>query len=469
MTSIQHSKIETEFEIAVGRAKDKEYPILFSYTEILNNMNPLSFYSSAKQLFQGKRFFWKVPDDETIIVGLGSTYTLQTSLGEHRFETIQSEWNDLIKDAHIFNPYNVQGTGPLIFGGFSFDPDSVEEPEWSSFTNALFHLPELMLVIDKQGSYLTINIRCSSIKDKDRLAQLLRIKEQILSSSASENILKVDIHQEEEVNPDAWKKAVANVVRLLNDDNEVRKVVMARKMNVTFNGEISSDHVLNHLWNEQHESFIFALEWLDSCFTGASPERLVKKIGDNILSACIAGSIKRDKDEKKDVALGQALLNDDKNRQEHQFVVSMIQEIMNKYCQDLEIAIEPTLMKMRDIQHLFTPVKGTVKNKNTSILSIAKDLHPTPAMGGVPTTDAMQIIREVENMDRGFYAAPIGWLDYQGNGEFAVGIRSSLIKGKEAFLYAGCGVVADSIPEDEYFETRIKFRPMLRALGGKQL
>lgn len=81
----------------------------------------------------------------------------------------------------------------------------------------------------------------------------------------------------------------------------------------------------------------------------------------------------------------------------------------------------------------------------------------------------MQIIREVENMDRGFYAAPIGWLDYQGNGEFAVGIRSSLIKGKEAFLYAGCGVVADSIPEDEYFETRIKFRPMLRALGGKQL
>ncbi|MGE8206234.1 isochorismate synthase [Heyndrickxia sp. NPDC080065] len=469
MTRIKQSNIETEYKVAVDRARNKKKTILFSYTEKLNNINPLSFYSSAKQLFQGERFFWKVPNDETYIVGLGVAQSLQTSHEEDRFKWVEREWNLLIKDAHIFNPFEVPGTGPLIFGGFSFDPLSVKEQEWSLFSNALFHLPNLMLVINGQEAYITMNIICSTKESGESLKRVLALKEKIFTVKERENLTIIESLREHEINPDEWKEAVGEVVRALKEDNDLNKVVMARKMNIEFNELISSEKVLEHLCKGQQDSYIFALEIMNSCFTGASPERLVKKSGNDVLSACLAGSIKRDSNEKRDAMLGQDLLADMKNRHEHQLVVSMIEDVIQKFCTEVAIPKEPSILKMRDIQHLFTPVKGKIKDQNISILSLVEELHPTPAMGGVPTKDALKVIREMEKMDRGFYAAPIGWIDYRANGEFAVAIRSGLIKENEAFLYAGCGVVSDSNPEDEYYETRIKFRPMLRALGGKML
>jgi menaquinone-specific isochorismate synthase len=123
-------------------------------------------------------------------------------------------------------------------------------------------------------------------------------------------------------------------------------------------------------------------------------------------------------------------------------------------------------MKMRDIQHLYTPVIGKSK-KDTSLLLFVDRLHPTPALGGLPKAAAVDKIRQVEELDRGLYAGPLGWVDYKSNGEFAVSIRSGLIQGKETSLFAGCGIVADSDSESEYLETSLKFRPMLTALGGK--
>jgi menaquinone-specific isochorismate synthase len=123
-------------------------------------------------------------------------------------------------------------------------------------------------------------------------------------------------------------------------------------------------------------------------------------------------------------------------------------------------------MKIRDIQHLYTPVIGKC-HQDTSLLLLVERLHPTPALGGLPKMGAVEKIRQVEDLDRGFYSAPLGWVDYNGDGEFAVSIRSGLIQGKEASLFAGCGVVADSDAESEYLETGLKFRPMLRAIGGE--
>ena len=143
----------------------------------------------------------------------------------------------------------------------------------------------------------------------------------------------------------------------------------------------------------------------------------------------------------------------------------MIKGAIEDTCSEVDIPSEPRLLKLRHIQHLYTPVKGK-PNLGTSLLMLVERLHPTPALGGVPTTSAMLKIREVEDMDRGFYGGPIGWLDYQGNGEFAVAIRSGLIQENEASIFAGCGVVENSEPESEYEETKIKFKPMLSALGG---
>lgn len=165
--------------------------------------------------------------------------------------------------------------------------------------------------------------------------------------------------------------------------------------------------------------------------------------------------------------LGKALLSDQKNLSEHGFVVSMIRQVLEPFCNGLNVPDEPVLMRMRDIQHLYTPVTGTVKDKDTTLFQLVKALHPTPALGGIPRQPAMEAIRLLEKMDRGLYGAPIGWVDYRGSGEFCVGIRSGLLKEDRASLYAGCGVVKESEPEEEYKETSVKFTPMLRALGGK--
>ena len=143
----------------------------------------------------------------------------------------------------------------------------------------------------------------------------------------------------------------------------------------------------------------------------------------------------------------------------------MIAQTFAQNCVAYKVPSHPKLLKIRDIQHLYTPVEGQLKD-NTTILQLIKSLHPTPALGGVPRKEALSIIRTYESINRGLYAAPIGWLDAEGNGEFAVAIRSATLQGNRAYLYAGGGIVADSNSQSEYEETLVKFRPMLRALGG---
>src|SRR5690606_22198618 len=151
-----------------------------------------------------------------------------------------------------------------------------------------------------------------------------------------------------------------------------------------------------------------------------------------------------------------ALLDDSKNRSEHQYVVQMIGDVFKEHCLNPRIPQNPKLMKIRDIQHLYTPVEGELKS-GSSLLDLVEALHPTPALGGEPKLQALSLIRSYEPLNRGYYAAPIGWTDAKGDGEFAVAIRSALLDGDKAYLFAGGGIVADSTPEAEYDETWVKF------------
>ena len=216
---------------------------------------------------------------------------------------------------------------------------------------------------------------------------------------------------------------------------------------------------------EQPESYLFGLENGEKIFFGATPERLVKVENDKAQSAGLAGSIRRGKNSLEDKELGDALLTDPKNLGEHKYVVEMIKKVFMQYCEDIKVPTRPKLMKIRDIQHLYSPIEGNLK-KDSSLFELVQALHPTPALGGEPRQDAIKIIRESEQMNRGYYAAPIGWINAEGDGEFAVGIRSALVENEHAYLYAGGGIVAESSSLEEFEETRVKFRPMLRTLGG---
>jgi menaquinone-specific isochorismate synthase len=160
-------------------------------------------------------------------------------------------------------------------------------------------------------------------------------------------------------------------------------------------------------------------------------------------------------------------MSDDKERWEHDLVVRTVEETLTAVCSDLSVPPSPTLAKMANIQHLYTPIEGNV-NTGITIFDLAQRLHPTPAMGGLPRERAIDLIRSYESFDRGWYAGPIGWVDGNGEGEFAVAIRSALLKENEATLYAGCGIVADSDPEREYRESELKLQSMLWALNATQ-
>ncbi|MGM7636302.1 isochorismate synthase [Bacillus sp. Hm123] len=439
--------------------------LLFSYVEKVDSIDPLAFYQNGRATYTGERFFWKDRDGELTIVGLGNIHTIRSEQrNELRYKEVEQKWDDLTECASIHNPFDAYGTGPLLFGGFSFDPERPQEQEWSNFSPAFFYVPEFMLTTYHGESYLTTNMICTSHDSAELIDKMERKKTHLLHEALPSLQKTVDLVKMAEHDPEAWKQSIDEVVQSMTADPELKKVVLARKLTAHFQSEITPDLVLERLLDQQPESFVFSLEAMESCFLGASPERLVRKRDQVALSTCLAGSIKRGRDEAEDQQLGSELLNDSKNRVEHDYVVQMIRKEMSHLCHEVDVPTTPTLMKVRDIQHLYTPVIGYTEQG--SILPFVEKLHPTPALGGLPNDKALREIRRLEIMDRGFYGAPVGWMDYRKNGEFAVAIRSGLLNKQQAVLYAGCGVVADSQAESEFIETGIKFRPMLRAIGG---
>ncbi len=446
---------------------DKGQPILVSMVNQINMLDPLAFFEAGKRFFNGNRNFWSDPEEELILVGLGSMYSIQTD-SPNRYQQVEKEWQAFLKNVFPESLNNPMGTGPLLIGGFSFDPLKEKTMLWKQFEETMLMLPKFMLTISKGEAYLTINEFVSEhTNTEETTRQLTYIEENLISDAFKILIPTSNLNTQIEaieIEPEKWKQAVTNLAKEVRE-GVLEKVVLARELRLRSEDSFSPYSTLYHLREEQAHSYLFAIEKGADCFLGATPERLIKKTGDEMLSTCLAGSIKRGETPAEDERLGNWLLQDSKNLHEHGLVVKMISIAMEQVCQTVEIPHHPVLIKLRNIQHLYTPVKGKAKT-DSLILDMVNLLHPTPALGGYPKEIAMKKIRDEELLDRGWYAGAVGWLDARGNGEFAVAIRSGLLQGKEASLFAGCGIVGDSNPESEYQETIIKFKPMLSALGG---
>ena len=465
MVTIQQTELKEGILKAIEKAKKSSTSILVSEVHKIDSITPLSFFARGTKNNIKERFFWKHPSEETYMIGLGICKRIESDQAADRFFHVEREWKRFIDEAIILDHEQIQGTGPTAFGGFSFDPLKEGTGLWSNFASSLFYIPRFMLSLFNGQAYLTTNIICSPQDDLSLLKRVEEEREQLLvQAEKQEAFHQALLIKQTEVKPAEWKQTVNKVVHDLAE-GPLKKVVLARELRLLFDSEIQVEQVLSALLLEQKDSYVFSFESQGDCFIGASPERLVNKENDQVYSACLAGSMARGNTTVEDELLGKTLLNDDKNIIEHQYVVDMIKGAMEESCSEVTIPTEPLLLKLKNIQHLYTPVKGRV-NPDTTLLSLVDKLHPTPALGGLPKNLAIEKIREVEALDRGLYGGPIGWFDYQGNGEFAVAIRSGLIQGEEASIFAGCGVVEDSIAEMEYQETNIKFTPMLSALGG---
>jgi len=464
ITTLDHT-LKEFIQQALEDAKQTNQSVIVSCIKEVDAMDPLHFFASGEDLFLGERYFWSTPNREFTMVGLGNELVLENNIStKERFRDIEKEWKRFKKQV-ISNETKQVGTGPILFGGFSFDPLKEKSPLWDGFSEAKFVLPAHMLSVIDQKSYLTIN---KVVTPYDELGVCLNHFEKSFElGSAFPYQLDCEKGNEFssiEYKTSEWLKAVQEATNTIKS-KEMDKVVLAREVHLKFTNKINPYQVINNLQQEQPTSYIFEFENGLQHFVGATPERLIKKRYNEVLSTCLAGSIKRGKTDQEDHDLGQQLLHDDKNLIEHGIVVKMIKAAIEHCCFNVITPEAPVLFKSKNIQHLYTPVKGYAK-EGFSILSMVEKLHPTPALGGYPKDKAIEKIRELEPMHRGWYAGPLGWFDHEDNGEFVVAIRSGLLEGQNAALFAGCGIVEESNPKSEYLETKIKLKPMMSALGG---
>ncbi|MFF5994157.1 isochorismate synthase [Lysinibacillus sp. KU-BSD001] len=455
-----HHKWYNATEVEVGSLNSKHH--FYMETMEVSRLSALAFFAAGEK-YKGKRYFWQNREKTFTLVGLGHAYTIENNAGQVRFDKVEQEWKQLTKN--IVKEEDLQ---PILFGGFTFDPQNEIGGEWSTFPQSFFAVATFQLIIRDDKAYVSIHYITDEENSSQAFEQLRKERDHLIHAAQVKELktyVKPMMTSYQEPYKEEYLHSIEQVTAHIKAE-EAQKVVIARSLALQFEEEVASSQILSHVIHEQPESYLFGLEHEEMLFFGASPERLVKVEEGRAFSSCIAGSIRRGHTVEEDETLGWSLLNDVKNRGEHHYVVEMITETFEQNCTNVKVPKQPKLLKIRDIQHLYTPVEG-ILNEEATILQLVKNLHPTPALGGVPRKEAMDIIRRYEPMNRGLYAAPIGWVDADGNGEFAVAIRSAALLGNRAFLYAGGGIVEDSTPASEYEETLVKFRPMLRALGGK--
>lgn len=462
MAIVKQRELQELLTQGVERAQNVSKTVLVSQLTRVLPADPLSFFGCGEK----DRFFWADPERTTLVAGSGIARRL-TAKGGERFENIEQQRSTLLEDSVMDVNASIPVTGPVFLGGFAFDPSKKKTGLWSSFPDAELVLPKYMLTVVNEESWLTTNYLVTFDSDPIREAELLLEEQNQLLMNSRNTVFENEpgsAYSVKEIAPRQWMDAVGEAAREIRDEL-FEKVVLTRELQLTSEQNFNPVGALRRLYEQQPNSFLFAVGRGESCFLGASPERLVRRKGIQLISACLASSTERGETLEEDEKFGNWLLHDRKNRHEHEVVVDMIRGAMAQVCSFVDVPDDPVLYKMKDIQHLYTPVVGRAPG-NSSLLKVAGQLHPTPALGGFPRDKALKRIREVEPHNRGWYGAPVGWIDYKGDGEFAVAIRSGLLQGNKASLIAGNGIVGDSDPESEYRETQMKFRPMLSALGG---
>lgn len=244
------------------------------------------------------------------------------------------------------------------------------------------------------------------------------------------------------------------------DAGRLTKVVLAREVRVEANRPIPRAAVLERLRALYPTCTVFAADG----FVGASPELLVRRDGAGVASHPLAGTVARSGDADADDRLAAELLASPKDRAEHAMVVDAIAAALAPLCDQLTVPSVPSLLRLRNVTHLATLVSGTLRPPAPDALTLARALHPTPAVAGLPVDAACEWLAASEQLDRGRFAGPVGWVDRNGDGCFVVGIRSAELQGPRARLFAGVGVVAGSVPEEELAETQLKLQALLAAV-----
>ena len=363
------------------------------------------------------------------IVAAGEIARVDVGTGESRFATAAAGLNE------VFSTVSGKERA-LAFGSFSFDESSAD---------SVLVVPSVVWRGDS-GACSVARYGAGPWPSPDGVARA-KSRERVRYGGSSISELE-------------WLERVADAVRVIGT-GALDKVVLARDVLVWSEEEFHVPSLLARLASRYPGCYTFACEGL----IGATPELLVGRAGKRVRSLVLAGSSARSADPAEDARLGGVLLDSAKDLAEHRFAVESVSEVLGPVCARLDVEASPSLLRLANVQHLATRVTGEL-SEPLGALELAGLLHPTAAVCGTPSAKALNLIRELEGMDRGRYSGPVGWVDSDGDGEWGIALRCGRFEGARGRLFAGNGIVGESEPEDELEETRLKLRAMMSALEG---
>ncbi|HVO31150.1 MAG TPA: isochorismate synthase [bacterium] len=346
---------------------------------------------------------------------------------------------------------------PRFFGGAAFRSAEGADPVWDGFAGASFVLPRWLYGQRGDEAFLRVIVDARDLADEGRFAEEI---EAVLAALEGHGGLADEAGAARVVDataPAAWSAFVGDALSAI-ERGELEKVVAARRTRVLARGDFSLPGTISRLRAQGDAATRFAFQRGKGIFLGATPERLVALCGDEVSCDALGGSLPRGAGDPE------SLLRSAKDRREHESVVRGIRGSLARFVREIDAPAEPRIRSLAAVHHLHTPVRARLI-RPAHVLDLVGALHPTPAVCGLPRARAAAFLAEHEGMTRGWYASPVGWFDLAGDGCFAVALRCAVLRGSEAWLFAGAGIVKGSDADAEYRETAAKARPMLAALG----
>ncbi|HYO41213.1 MAG TPA: isochorismate synthase [Nocardioidaceae bacterium] len=377
------------------------------------------------------------------LVGWGVA-ALRRTTGASRFADAKRWWSEHVRTAVVRDEVDRPGSGVVCFGSFGF----ADVPG-----DSVVVVPEV--VVGRRGgiTWLT-TIGAGSIPSSPAVTPAR-------AAAAPRGVAFAD----GALSGAEWVSVVAEAVRRINEGG-LEKVVLARDLLATADDDIDLRWPLQRLAESYPMCWTFHVDGL----FGATPEMLVRRERGLVTSRVLAGTIRRTGNDARDLTQAATLARSSKDLEEHEYAVRSVADALAPHCSSMNVPESPFVLHLPNVMHLATDVAGVVHDSTDpagTSLDLAAALHPSAAVGGTPTDVATALISEIEGMDRGRYAGPVGWMDAAGDGEWGLALRSAEIEGPRVRLFAGCGVVADSDPESELAEAQAKFVPVRDALSGR--
>jgi isochorismate synthase len=371
--------------------------------------------------------------------------------GDDRILAASRLWRRLAESLSA-QEMGLPATAPVAVGGFAYRPNQEPGGPWSGFPALLLRVPALAVTRTRGRTFVS-----AAGPGAEDLLDLSESAAPLHAPSAR----KLDLTPVRD--PGAWTEAVDRAAARLRA-GEAQKVVLAREVLARGDGVVSAGAVVRGLRAAYPSCFTYLITGADgTAFAGASPELLIRRTGTHAYSQPMAGSVARGASDVDDERLARLLRDSKKDAIEHSVVSKFVVEALRPFARAVR-ADAPEVVRFTNIQHLATSVTADLIEPAADALELAAALHPTPAVGGWPRAAADTLIEELEEMERGWYAGAVGWIDGRGDGEFAVALRCGLLWEDGARLYAGVGVMPDSDAARELEETELKFKALLTAL-----